>query len=651
MSVQFGRWRFDGVPAAAEYVAEVGEILSPYGPDGGNSYSSGGVKIFYYAVHTTKESRTETQPHVSPSGTVITWDGRLDNRIELIGSLNCTPSIDCTDVSIVAAAYERWGIDCFAKLIGDWALSIWSPNDHSLVLAKDPIGTRHLFYLAEKDRVTWSTILDPLVLFAGNSFRLDDEYLAGWLSHFPATHLTPYVGIHAVPPSSFVVIKEGKCSKGTYWDFDPNKKIRYRSDAEYEEHFRWAFAQSVRKRLRSDSPILAELSGGIDSSSIVCMADEIIGHGEGETPRLDTVSYYDDSEPNWNERPYFTKVEEKRGRSGCHIDVGLREGLDFQCETIRFAVRPGSGCRLGHAARVLASYIGANRNRVILSGIGGDEFMGGVPTPVPELANLLTGAHFKKLAHQLKVWALATRKPWFHLLFEAARPFFPPTLTGAPKFRRPAPWLHPDFSRRHRKALSGYERGWKMLGPEPYFQENLSTMEALRRQLACLALPSEPPYETRYPYLDRDLLEFIFAIPPEQLVRPGHRRSLMRRALAQIVPLAILNRKRKAFVARGPRVDITRQWDILTAGSQHLVSASYGIVDPGTYRQALDRARQGLDVPIVPLLRTLELESWLRALEGRNILEQRALETTSTQRVITRHRAGPATSRRSFDLS
>ena len=63
----------------------------------------------------------------------------------------------------------------------------------------------------------------------------------------------------------------------------------------------------------------------MDSSSIVCMADTIIARGAAETPRLDTISYYDDSEPNWNERPYFTKVEEKRGRTGCHIDVGKQE--------------------------------------------------------------------------------------------------------------------------------------------------------------------------------------------------------------------------------------------------------------------------------------------------------------------------------------
>src|SRR5579864_4787500 len=100
-------------------------------------------------------------------------------------------------------------------------------------------------------------------------------------------------------------------------------RIRYRTDAEYEEHFRSAFEQSVKRRLGSAAPVLAELSGGVDSSSIVCVADDILTREGG--PRLDTVSYYDDSEPNWDERPFFTRIEEKRGRTGCHINIHQKE--------------------------------------------------------------------------------------------------------------------------------------------------------------------------------------------------------------------------------------------------------------------------------------------------------------------------------------
>ena len=176
--------------------------------------------------------------------------------------------------------------------------------------------------------------------------------------------------------------------------------------------------------------------------------------------------------------------------------------------------------------------------------------MGGVPTPAPELENLLARAQFGALAHQLKVWALEKRKPWFHLFWEAARGFFPPALVGVPKYMRPAPWLQSSFVKRHWAALTGYPSRTKLFGPLPSFQDNLGTLDALRRQLARTALPFEPPYEKRYPYLDRSLLEFMFAIPREQLVRPTQRRSLMRRALVGIVPDEILNRKTKAFVAR-----------------------------------------------------------------------------------------------------
>src|SRR5262249_16338006 len=417
---------------------------------------------------TTKESRRETQPYLLPSGAVLTWDGRLDNRTEIIRLLSDVVTAASTDVAIVAAAYEVWGTECFEKLIGDWALSIWDGRSRSLIMGKDRSGTRHFFYSFDNEQVTWCTVLDPLVLFAGKTFELCEEYIAGWFSFFPAAHLTPYVGIHAVPPSSSVVIRPGKCTVSKYWDFDPGKKILYAADGEYEEHFRAVFGEAVRRRLRSDSPILAELSGGMDSSSIVCMADTIIAHGAAETPRLDTVSYYDDSEPNWNERPYFTKVEEKRGRVGTHIDVGKQEAFKLDFDSDYFAATPGSGNgRPSEVSRQFAACMASQGNRVVLSGIGADEVMGGVPTPMLEIEDLIARAKFRQLAHQLKVWALNKRRPWLYLFLEAARGFFPPDLVGVSKQRRPAPWLTPGFIERNRAALHGYETRVKIFGPLP----------------------------------------------------------------------------------------------------------------------------------------------------------------------------------------
>lgn len=613
MSVQFGRWHFRSAPPAPHYLKKVQDVLAAQGPDGSSLYSEGGVDILYSALHATRESHREKQPHVTASESVLTWDGRLDNRATFTSAMRDTLSTDSPDCSIAAAAYERWGTDCLAMLRGDWALSLWNPRDRSLLLAKDPVGTRPLYYSAEPEQVTWSSILDPLVRFAGKDFALDEEYLAGWLAFFPAAHLTPYLGIESVPPSCFVRLAAGSRTICKYWDFDTTKQIRYATDAEYEEHFRIAFRESVRRRLRAASPALAELSGGMDSSSIVCMADAILAQEGAETPRLDTLSYFNDSEPHWNERPYFTHVEQKRGRTGFHIDLGTRDASRFEFGCSPFQTAPGAGWRRNNSRNERAECIRTGGYRVVLSGIGGDEVTGGVPTPVPELADLMVRARFPVLVHQLKIWALAKRKPWFHLLLEASSRFLPSRFVPVPAHLGVPAWLNADFSRRNHSALAGYPARLKLFGPLPSFQENLLTLGALRRQLACDPLPSGPVHERRYPFLDRDLLEFLFAVPREQLVRPGQRRSLVRRALAGIVPEEVLGRRRKAYVSRAPMTAFSQERERLEELGRGMVAGSLGIVDVPSFSETLQKARSGQEVPIIPLVRTIELEIWLRS--------------------------------------
>ena len=644
MSIQLGRWHFQSAPPAPRYLEKVQGALAGYGPDGTYSYSEIGVDILYAALHTTKESRREKQPQVTASGIVVTWDGRLDNRAIFLGPLGKTVASDSPDVSIIAAAYERWGTSCLALLVGDWALSIWNPHDRSLILAKDPIGIRPLYYSLDQGQVTWCSILDPLVLFGGKSVKLNEEYIAGWFSFFPATHLTPYVGIESVPPSSFVRLTIGQRTISKYWDFDPDKRIRYSTDAEYEEHFRAVFRESVRRRLRSDSPVLAELSGGMDSSSIVCMADAIAAQQSGEVPRIDTLSYFTDSEPNWNERPYFSKVEEKRGRTGFHIDLGSEDSGLFQIEPDEFRATPGSHGRRNKADRERSACIRSGSYRVVLSGIGGDEVTGGVPSPSSEVADLIARAHFRTLARQLKLWALAKRKPWFHLLLEAASHFLPREVIPVPEYRRPPLWVDPNFASRYRFALTGYERRLKLFGPLPSFQLSTSTLDALRRQITREVLSHDPPYDRRYPYLDRDLLEFLCATPREQLLRPGQRRSLMRRALVGIVPEEILNRRRKAYVSRAPMTAFSKERECLAELSTNMVASSLGIVNEHSFRATLQRAREGHEVPVVTLLRTIELEIWLRGLQRSRGLEAAASESLLDLRCDGRNTAIPAAS-------
>jgi asparagine synthase (glutamine-hydrolysing) len=633
MSVQFGRWNFEGQPPALDYIEKVSATLAPFGPDSNESYSKGGIGILYRAFHTTKESRREKQPCICPSGAIITWDGRLDNRADLISELRDSLTVNSTDVAIVAAAYEKWGANCLGKLIGDWALSIWNPRERSVLLAKDPIGTRHLYYSFDDKQLSWSTILDPLVRLAGKTFEICEEYIAGWFAiMFPAAHLTPYVGVHSVPPSCFVLIKPGK--HGTkhivtkYWDFDPGKRLRYRTDAEYEEHFRSALATAVQRRLRSDRPVLAELSGGMDSSSIVCVADVVIAQGQAQCPRLDTLTWFDESKPNWGELPHFTKVEEKRGRTGHHINAAAFKedlsptpfGAEFASD--RLAATPIPNSHTSEFLEQNAAYIKSQGYRVTLSGIGGEVTGDGVPTPTPEFQNLLARARFFTLHRQLKAWAAKMRKKRLPLLWAAVLGFTPQDI---PEYVTPAaPWFNPDFARRNRTALRGYSSRIKLLGPLPSFQNHINHLSATRRYLASRDPHSELLCDKLYPYYDRDLVEFMYAIPREQIVRVGQRRSLMKRALVGIVPDEILSRKKREDVPQESPKGGPKEPPYLPDIGQHIVSSAIGIVDSDRFAEALQKTRRNEDVPMGSLNRTLTLESWLRHLTLQGVLTNSA---------------------------
>src|SRR5579864_1640060 len=174
MSVQAGIWNFDGAPVDPEVLTKISSQTAEYGPDGEEMLIDGNIGMLYRAFHTTSESRLEQQPHIFANGKVITWDGRLDNREELISQLGAPLNARSTDVAIVAAAHDRWGCDCLRHLLGDWALAIWDPNVQELVLARDYIGVRHLFYYAQPKRLVWCNHLAPLAL-CGDEFSLSHE--------------------------------------------------------------------------------------------------------------------------------------------------------------------------------------------------------------------------------------------------------------------------------------------------------------------------------------------------------------------------------------------------------------------------------------------------------------------------------------------
>lgn len=609
MGVQYGMCNFDSASICPKNVADIRKMLTADESQPIFQYSDREIHILYLQSGVAVEEERRRQPFTSRSGQIVIWDGRLDNRQELIASLGTELRKDPADVEIAGTALDVWGIAALAKLVGDWTLSAWDPKKRRVLLARDFLGARPLYYGTDEGSFSWSTLIDPLLLSRKQTSRLQEEYLAGWFYQFPSAHLTPFVGIHSVPPASYALFRPAKVSVQQYWNFDPHKRVSYTDDREYEEHFRTVFEESVRRRLRSATPVLAELSGGMDSSSIVCMADFVLSRAHTETPRLDTISYYDDSEPNWNEGAYFDVVERKRGRAGLHLPVNFRNSLRPRFRANRFAPTPGSGDGFSENEQYTA-YLRSGQYRVLLQGLGGDEVLGGIPAPSTELADLLISGKVRSFAKSLMAWSLATRVPVFRLTMDAFCEYFPAGfLTHG---LGPVPWLRPEFVRRNREALLGYEPSHDAWGVRPSFRANLQALAYLRRHIACLTSSANHALERRFPYLDRELLEFLYAVPREQLLRPNQRRSLMRRAFRGVVPDEILNRKRKAFISRGPIVALQQELDRLLLEMNQTALSDLGIVDEHQFQQHLKRAAEGQEEPIVPLLRTLLLEAWLR---------------------------------------
>ncbi len=639
MSVQAGIWNFDGEPVDPELLASLSAALKEQGPDGEMTFVDGSVGLLYRPFHTTLESHKEKQPYFSPDGFVLTWDGRLDNREDFASNVCGAGSSPQTDVALVAAAFGHDGTNCFGHIIGDFALSVWDPTTRTLILAKDYLGTRHLFYYLTSKRVIWCKYLDPIVLLCGAPLTLDDEYVAGYIASDPEAHLTPYREIKAVPPGTFVTIERCSATIHRYWHFQPKRRIYYATDAEYEVHFLHLFRQAVRRRLRSDRAILGELSGGIDSSSIICVADDLIAQGEAETPDLDTLSLYDSMEPAGDERAYFTLVERKRGKTGHHFDLakyGELLSLDYH----EFIVAPGFSPGIHGIAAALLELLQSRGYRVVLCGTGGDEFLGGVPNPLPQLADLVVQPQPSKLAKQIAAWSLVKRRPWIHLLYQTLVFLLPAYLRAALTAQAKAPsWIDVHFAHQHHLAI-------KQLGPQgrygfwlPSRRENARTLVGMMRQFASISAHALRFEERRYPFLDQSLIGFLLSIPASQLIRPGQRRSLMRRALASIVPSEILWRKTKGAVVRSLLSSFGNHWGELEELFALPFTARQGYVDPTILLNSLASAKVGNAPQLVALLKTLSLELWLRSLVEHGILSLSANSDQNRRKLVPKTKA------------
>jgi asparagine synthase (glutamine-hydrolysing) len=626
MSALAGIFNFNNEPLREEQREQLlilWNSLEERGPDGGDVVVKGPVGMSYRAFHTNRESRLERQPFIGANGEVIVGDLRLDNRDELIpklrGLLRRGPG-EITDIELVMAAYQRWGELFPLHLVGEFALMLYDPNNPKVLLARDHIGARPLYYHCDKDRLICSSELGPLLDVAGIPLEVNDEFIAGYLMYDPEPELTAYKNIHSVKPFHVMTFScDGRMNEKRYWDLSSIKPIRYKNDAEYEDEFNFHFGNAVRGPLRTDRPVFSDLSGGLDSSSIVCVAHQAIQQGEVQAPELTTVSLVSSGSPSSDQRKYIRYVEEHIGQSGHYIEEDHYPLLStLSVENALPTLNPLLFCEAKH--RRLSRLMRDAKARVLLCGVGGDEITCSYSDPAPELTDLLVSLRLGKLRKRLRAWSRRQKKPYLTVLWQSVILSLLPRSFRLRNQLRKVPLSLTFLKDRFVKQMSLNER---VCVSSP-FDCNLPSAkdQALGFWTAVRGIAAgyrtEVTYgKISYPFLARPLVEYMQAIPHTQMVQPGESRLLMRRSLKDVLPVKIVNRRGKgnpeeviarAFVREWPRLR-----PMLTNGRVGL----RGYVDESSLVSALECYRLGVSAPVGILIKLLTLEVWLRGLENR----------------------------------
>ncbi|HET6979418.1 MAG TPA: asparagine synthase-related protein [Pyrinomonadaceae bacterium] len=618
MSALGGIFNFGNNPPPVDRpkLAALGKLLAVRGPDGGGEACNAHVGMTYRAYHTTYESQFEVQPIVTTDGHMLTWDGRLDNRDDLIAELFIGPPRErfITDAEIVLTAYQRWGEKSFARLIGDFGMALWNPHVKTLFLVRDVLGTRPINYYLNREGIVWSSELLSLLDVAEVPREVDEEYIAGFLSRYPPWGRTPYKNVFGVKPQHFVsVTQDGQFQETSYWALDPNRVVHYARDEEYEEHFLHAFNHGLKQRLRSHRPVFIEVSGGLDSSSIACVSDRFVKDREVQASRMELISYLYDESPTADESEFIKCIEQHLGRTGHHLKESQYPVLAHLNHAPTAA--PNGVDAFAEYYHGLRETMDHDDARVLLSGEGGDQMLCSSDDPSPELCDLLVQGKYLTLHKRLQVWSTALKRPYSWLLWQRT---IIPTLPGSFQLNLVntiPPWFDSKFvARAHLKERMNScpdHYGFRL----PSSRDQSLGFISVVNHIALGYRRDRLNPEIRYPYLHRPLIEFLQAIPFEQRVRPGETRSLLRRALKTSLPERIARRRTKGNPHEAVCRAVCRQLPRLRMVFDDARVSAYGFVDSRALLNALELAKHGLTINLVALLKTLSLEFWLRTLE------------------------------------
>jgi asparagine synthase (glutamine-hydrolysing) len=541
------------------------EALRAFPHDAADSWREGSVFLGNTNLHITPESKDEVLPRQAEQGAVIlTADAIIDNRAELLAAFQI-PTAEAgktADSELILQAWLRWGEDCPRHLIGDYAFAIWDARKEELFCARDHVGKRTFYYYLSDERFAFCTVIKPLLAVKGKGRELNEEWIANYFSlleglHELDTSATIYQEIRQLPPAHTLKVSARSSEIKKYWNPMKLPPLKLRTDEEYEEAFRQVYFEAVACCLRGSGEVGAMLSGGLDSGSVACIA---AGKLAAEGKRLKTytevpfVGY-----ENWlsansmaDEREYVQAVIDQYD----NIDPAFcdAEGLTAynSLERLtRLLEHPYKFIQNFYWLDAIAAQASRDGVRILLGGQ-----MGNGTVSYSSLDSALN-AMFRKgrwltllremrcYAERMNVTLPNNRRILKHFL----RLNFPQSLKKEYRRFRGRPAAEPLLAmplRLEQAARWQTDQRLKALGMGKYAPAMLSLREERKAFLCEPAFSQIGEMDTklglvygmvrRDPTADKRVIEFCLRLPPEQLLKNGLDRGLIRRALAGILP-------------------------------------------------------------------------------------------------------------------
>ncbi|MDG3547067.1 asparagine synthase (glutamine-hydrolyzing) [Methanobacterium formicicum] len=550
MSSITGIYYRDGRFVDYNQIKKINDILCHRGPDGSGIEVNGSVAFGHQMLYTTVESIGEKLPFQDNSSEMmITSDARIDNRLELSEELNIENNVKIPDSLFILRAYQKWGENCPERLLGDYAFAIWDGNEETLFCARDYIGVKPFYYHLSENGFFFSTEIKALLLIPEISSKINELKAAFHLMEISGERrLTFYQDILRLPAGHSLKIDSDKIKIKKYWNLDPKLELKLDNE-EYVQRFREIFTEAVRCRLRTPFRIGFELSGGIDSSSLVCTAKNIL-NSTTDYPIL-TFSHSFKELPECDETHYIKKVINMGGIKPVYLRSGQISPFDKVEEILKFQDEPYTNPNISLFWN-LYKKMNENSVRVSLSGNDGDGVLSRGHNHLKELA---VNFRFNDLIKEVNGFSKIHDKDPFSVfmqkvLFPLVPEFFKEIIRSTHPEIRIGDFVldNKELSERLDLEKHYHDYHWtnRPTKSKEYHYYLLSsgnhqtTLEVLDRCTGAFYI------EPRYPFYDRRLLEFCYSLPTEQKFSEGWDRYVMRHALSGILPSEIQWRSSKA---------------------------------------------------------------------------------------------------------